>query len=124
MPSNHPTWNVSKAVGSNILIDIIRGIVSNQIDMTISMSNISASLKTYTSHKIRRRGKETDAFSYLSVVFGGVENFVDKFEGIFVFIKDGTKYIKILDEETVLTEYPFNSYCGWELVNVPDVKVL
>ena len=39
------------------------------------------------------------------------------------FPEDEKKHIMILDEESIHSEHPVGSYCGWELINVPDMKV-
>ena len=122
MPSKRPQWNISNEEGSKLMLKEINSIVLSAFDMTILMSSVAKLLKENNTHKIKHWGKSVSAYEYISKVFGGLESFVDRFEGITLFIREEIKYIKILDEDTIFSEYPLNSYCGWEIINVPEIN--
>jgi hypothetical protein len=123
MPSKKkPKWNISKDEGKTILSREINSIFT-EIEDKISIEELSQILKKNISHNIKYLGKNTNLFFYIVNAWGGIERFVDKFEGFYIFIKDEKKYIIILDEERIHFEHPVGSYCGWELINVPDMKV-
>jgi len=123
MPSKKkPKWNISKEEGKTILSREINSIF-NEIEDKISIEELSQILKKNISHNIKYLGKNTNLHFYIVNAWGGIERFVDKFEGFCIFIKDEKKHIMILDEESIHSEHPVGSYCGWELINVPDMKV-
>ena len=125
MPSKKkPKWNITKEEGKSILSREINGFLSDAEDKRLLISDIAKILKKNISHNIKHHGKNTDLYYYIANAWGGIEQFVDKFEGLSVFIKDKKKYIMMINEETLFNEHPLNSYCGWELINIPDVKVL
>ena len=123
MPSKKkPKWNISKEEGKTILSREINSIFT-EIEDKISIEELSQILKKNISHNIKYLGKNTNLHFYIVNAWGGIEQFVDKFEGFYIFIKDEKKHIMILDEESIHSEHPVGSYCGWELINVPDMKV-
>ena len=121
-PKKKPKWNITKEEGKSILLREINCILSD-IEDKISIQEVSQILKKIINHNIKHYGKNTNLFFYIVNAWGGIENFVDKYEGFSVFIKDNKKYIMILDEESIYSENPVNNYCGWELINIPDMKV-
>jgi hypothetical protein len=121
-PKKKPKWNITKEEGKSILLREINCILSD-IEDKISIQEISQILKKNINYTIKYYGKNTNLFFYIVNAWGGIENFVDKYEGFSVFIKDNKKYIMILDEESIYSENPVNNYCGWELINVPEMKV-
>lgn len=122
MPSKKkPKWNITNEEGKSILSREINSILI-EIEDKISITELSQILKKNISHNIKHHGKNTNLLFYVINAWGGIERFVDRFDGFSVFIKDNLKYIMILDEESIYSENPVNNYCGWELINVPDMK--
>ena len=122
MPSKKkPKWNITKDDGKSIVSREINGILT-EIEDKILITELSQILKKNISHNIKHYGKNTNLLFYIVNAWGGIERFVDRFDGFSVFIKDEKKYILILDEENIYSENPVNNYCGWELINVPEIK--
>lgn len=122
MPSKKKTkWNITKDEGKSILSREINSILT-EIEEKITISELSEILKKNISHSIKYLGKNTNLHFYIVNAWGGIERFVDKFEGFSVFIKDEKKYIMIFDEDKIYSENPVNNYCGWELINIPEMK--
>ena len=123
MPSKKkPKWNISKEEGKIILSREITSILT-EIEDKISIAELSQILKKNISHNIKYLGKNTNLYFYIVNAWGGIERFVDKFDGFSVFIKEEKKYIMVFDEDKIYSENPVNNYCGWELINIPEMKV-
>ena len=123
MPSKkNPKWNISNEEGKIILSREITSILT-EIEDKISIAELSQILKKNISHNIKYLAKNTNLHFYIVNAWGGIEMFVDKFDGFSVFIKEEKKYIMILDEDKIYSENSINNYCGWELINIPQMKV-
>jgi hypothetical protein len=123
MPSKKkPKWNITKEEGKGILSREINNTLI-EIEDKISIIELSQILKKNISHNIKHHGKNTNLLFYIINAWGGIERFVDRFDGFSIFIKDEKKYIMIFDENKLSTEHPINNYCGWELINIPEIKV-
>ena len=121
-PKKKPKWNITKEEGKSILLREINCILSD-IEDKISIQEISQILKKNINYTIKYYGKNTNLFFYIVNAWGGIENFVDNYDRLSVFIKDEIKYIMILDEDLIYYEKSSNNYQGWELINIPEMKV-
>ena len=121
-PKKKPKWNITKEEGKSILLREINCILSD-IEDKISIQEDSQILKKIINHNIKHYGKNTNLFFYIVNAWGGIENFVDNYDRLSVFIKDEIKYIMILDEDLIYYEKSSNNYQGWELINIPEMKV-
>lgn len=122
MPSKKkPKWNITKEEGKTILSREINGILT-ELEDKILITELSQILKKNISHNIKHYGKNNNLLFYIINAWGGIERFVDRFDGFSVFIKAGKKYIMIFDEDKIYSENPINNYCGWELINIPEIK--
>ena len=123
MPSRKkPKWNISEEEGQTIIIRELRDILSPLENSRLMVSSIAELFKKNISHNIKHYGKNTTLFVYIVNMWGGIEQFEDRYEGLSVFIKENKKYIMMIDENTIFNKHPDHSYCGWEIIDIPEIK--
>ncbi|MBD27626.1 MAG: hypothetical protein CMO38_00060 [Verrucomicrobiaceae bacterium] len=123
MPSKKKAkWNISEEEGQIIIIKELKDILSLQENNRLLIGSIAKLFKKNISHNIKHFGKNTTLFAYVVNMWGGIEQFADRFEGLSVFIKEKKKYIMMIDENTIFNKHPKHTYCGWEIIDIPEIK--